>query len=168
MGSSYGERQVKHPLKKAKFGGSKQGIETVEKIESDSQNIYEEIIPGKFEVIVPVVRNGHQHLPLPPVIRERSTTVWGKLQKTDKAAVAPETQKACQDYAQKLSIALNCFGVTKTDFVIDQQGKIWALETDAIPGLSRTGAAGEAAAAAGLSYQQLLNMIKETTWKTTN
>ncbi len=167
-GNTYGDGTVEHPLKKMKFGGSKQGIESVAQIGNDTGNIYEEIIPGKFEVIVSVVRNKDEHLALPPVVRKRSVTTWGELQKTETTAVPEEIKRQCQEYAKKLSEALDCYGVTKTDFVIDSDEHIWALETDAIPGLSRTGGAGEAAISAGITYEKLLNMIKETTWKPIN
>ena len=167
-GVNYGDGRVDNPLKKMKFGGSKQGIETTNQIGSDSENIYEQIIPGEFEVIVSVVRDKDRHVPLLPVLRERSMTVWGEQREADQTAVPEETKQNCQEYAQRLSTSLDCYGVTKTDFVIGAKGQIWALETDAIPGLSRSGGAGEAAKNAGMTYEDLLDMIKETVWKKPN
>lgn len=167
IGNTYGGDSVQHPLKKTVFGGGKQGIQDVTHIAHDGRHIYEEIIPGNLEVAVPVLRSGRDHIPLSPVVRERSTTEWGELRDLENGAVPASTRQLCQDYAQKLSRALDCYGVTKTDFVIDDNGKAWALETDVIPGLRQVNAASEAAKNAGIGYEELLHKIMETVWRPT-
>lgn len=164
-GKQYGIGNVTHPLKKARWGGSKQGITAVRKITNNSQNIYEEIILGEMEVVIGVIRDGNKHHPLTPIVRRRQKG-WGNLQDVPSETVSMLLRSQCQRYAVAISEALDCYGVTKTDFLIDEKENIWAIETDAIPGLSQANAVSRAAGQAGITYKDLLNKIKENPYGT--
>jgi len=61
--------------------------------------------------------------------------------------------------AIKAHQALMLAGYSRTDFILDGQGGIWALETNTLPGLTELSLFPKAAAATGLSYPQLLDRL---------
>lgn len=153
-------------LEKPRFGGSKRGIRPLEEGSVENYNpdvLHEEIIDGELEISIVVLRDHDSHTALPPIIRKRSTNALGELQEVEGDVLDLSIVEYCQNQAVKLSTALDCYGVTKTDFVINRNGEALAIETDAIPGLSRTNAASLAAAKADITYNQLLERIMETT-----
>lgn len=66
-----------------------------------------------------------------------------------------------QDYASQAHRALGCRGVSRSDFIIDEQGKPWILETNTIPGMTSTSLLPDAAQAAGITFPELCTMLIE-------
>jgi D-alanine-D-alanine ligase len=62
-------------------------------------------------------------------------------------------------YALKAHKVLNCDGVSRTDFIIDSNNYIWALETNTIPGMTKTSLLPDAAKAKGYSYLQVCEFL---------
>jgi D-alanine-D-alanine ligase len=58
--------------------------------------------------------------------------------------------------------ALGCWGYSRSDFIIDANGKPWWLEVNTLPGLSRGGNLATMAAAAGIAYEELVSRILAT------
>lgn len=146
-------------IQKPRFGGSKIGIKRVRNIQRslDDTHIYEEAIAGEAEVSVAVLYDGTDYHALDPIERKR-TDVIGELQvATD--IVSKETLQKCQEQAVMISRHIGTRGIVKTDFLIDESGEVWALETDAIPGLSRQNASALAAERSGITYGELMNML---------
>lgn len=56
--------------------------------------------------------------------------------------------------------ALGCSGIARIDLILDQDGP-WVLEANAIPGLTDTSLLPQAAEAAGMSFEQLVERIVE-------
>jgi len=166
MGTQFGE-PVPHVsfLEKPRFGGSKRGIKHANSHNANNnpEILYEEVIEGSYEISIPVLRDKDAHIALSPIVRQRTTSDLGNLEDANDSALKPEILQYCQHQAARLSRALNCYGVTKTDFVINEKGDAFAIETDAIPGLCRTNATSLAANKAGITYDQLLKKIMETT-----
>jgi len=75
-------------------------------------------------------------------------------------AVFPEeiTQKA-QSYGVAAHRALKLRGYSRTDMIVDKDNNIWVLETNTIPGMTPTSLLPQAAAAAGLAFDQLLDRL---------
>lgn len=55
--------------------------------------------------------------------------------------------------------ALMLSGYSRTDFILDPDGAIWALETNTLPGMTDKSLFPKAAAAAGISYPNLLSAL---------
>ncbi|MCP2337946.1 D-alanine--D-alanine ligase family protein [Actinomadura rupiterrae] len=54
---------------------------------------------------------------------------------------------------------LGCRSHSRSDFILDHHGRLWWLETNALPGLSHTGNMATMAAAADLDYDTLITRI---------
>jgi D-alanine-D-alanine ligase len=70
------------------------------------------------------------------------------------------TQKS-QKCAIKAHQALKCRGCSRTDMIINDDGIIYILETNTIPGMTPTSLLPQAAKAAGLNFSQLLDRLIE-------
>ena len=66
-----------------------------------------------------------------------------------------------QDYSIRAHQALGCRGVSRSDFIIDETGKPWILETNTIPGMTATSLLPDAARAAGISFPELCTKLIE-------
>jgi D-alanine-D-alanine ligase len=55
--------------------------------------------------------------------------------------------------------ALGCTGVSRSDFIVDDEGTPWILETNTIPGMTETSLLPDAASKLGISYRQLCHML---------
>ena len=64
-----------------------------------------------------------------------------------------------QTLAIKAHQALGCAGVSRTDFIVDAQGKPWALETNTIPGMTSTSLLPDAAQAKGYSFAMVVKRL---------
>lgn len=64
-----------------------------------------------------------------------------------------------QDMAMRAHRALNLSGYSRTDMLLDQDGRIFCIETNTIPGMTPTSLFPQAAAAAGISFGQLLDRL---------
>lgn len=77
------------------------------------------------------------------------------------APLSEETTKMIQQYAVKAHHALECSGVSRSDFILDAQGTSWILETNTIPGMTGTSLLPDAARAAGISFPDLCTQLIE-------
>ena len=123
----------------------------------------ETIIEGRFEVGVSVLRDKKRILALEPITRLRNQNHFGVLEETEEKLDNNVIEK-CKKYALHFFQVLDCYGVTKTDFLIDESNSIWAIETDAIPGLSMSNATSIAASRSGLSYKNLISKVLTITY----
>lgn len=76
------------------------------------------------------------------------------------ADLGPEQERAVREAALDTYRALGCTGFARIDLILDEQGP-WVLEANAIPGLTDTSLLPQAAEAAGLSFEQLVERILE-------
>lgn len=148
------------------FGGSKMGIKILENTlqKGGENNIFEKFIDGELEISVCVLNAGKNIKVLSPVIRKRkifaSSVIKGK---NGNEGFELEVEKnildTCKSYAKRIHSSLRCNGVTKTDFLLDKKGNVWAIETDAIPGLAKNNATAIAAKKSGIGYKNLIKYI---------
>ena len=66
-----------------------------------------------------------------------------------------------QDLAKKAHKAIGCRGVSRTDFIVDEEGKPWILETNTIPGMTATSLLPDTAGVAGYTFPELCTKLVE-------
>ena len=74
------------------------------------------------------------------------------------AELTPEEERAVTDAALSTYRALGCTSFARIDLILGESGP-WLLEANAIPGLTDTSLLPQAAEAAGLSFEQLVEQI---------
>lgn len=67
--------------------------------------------------------------------------------------------KEVQEYAERIYISLGCHGPLRVDFIYGEDGIPYTLEVNTIPGLSTIGNLPAIAAAEGINYDQLVEII---------
>lgn len=71
----------------------------------------------------------------------------------------PEVNKEMQTMAMKAHKALGCAGMSRTDIFYGDDGKLWVIETNTIPGMTPTSLFPEAAGKAGIPFPEMLDLI---------
>lgn len=79
------------------------------------------------------------------------------------AKLPPETSERIQSLGLKACRALRCRGVARVDFRLHEDGTPYCLEVNTVPGMTETSLVPKAAAAAGMSYEELVRAIVEST-----
>ncbi len=77
------------------------------------------------------------------------------------APLDEEKTKQVMDAAVGAHKALQCSGVSRSDFILDEDGIPWILETNTIPGMTATSLLPDAARAAGISFPELCTKLIE-------
>lgn len=80
------------------------------------------------------------------------------------AELSPEEERAVTEAALGTYRALGCTGFARVDLILGEDGP-WLLEANAIPGLTDTSLLPQAAEAAGLSFEQLVERILDLALK---
>jgi D-alanine-D-alanine ligase len=80
------------------------------------------------------------------------------------AELKPEEERAVTEAALSTYRALGCTGFARIDLILGDDGP-WLLEANAIPGLTDTSLLPQAAEAAGLSFEQLVERILDLALK---
>jgi len=78
------------------------------------------------------------------------------------ARLAPDLAKRVQDLALRTHRVIGCRGCTRVDFRLDRTGSPFVLEINTVPGMTETSLLPKAAAAAGMSYDQLVARIVQS------
>ena len=81
---------------------------------------------------------------------------------TDYLCPAPLTEaetQVVQDAAIKAFRSLRCGGIARADVLLDAEGRPYVLEVNTIPGMTATSLVPKAAAAAGISFEDLCEKI---------
>jgi D-alanine-D-alanine ligase len=121
------------------------------------------------EITVPVLGNSGDVLqPLPPVgiypvvdrwfTHEAKYQVGGSAEEVPPRGWTPAQIAAVQALAVRCHEALVCDGMSRTDMIVTKDGP-HILETNTIPGLTRTSLLPQSAAAAGITFPQLLDRL---------
>jgi D-alanine-D-alanine ligase len=74
------------------------------------------------------------------------------------ARIRPEETERARELAIRAHRALGCRGMSRVDMIVAEDG-IWVLEVNTIPGMTPTSLLPRAAAAAGLTFTQLLDRL---------
>jgi D-alanine-D-alanine ligase len=81
------------------------------------------------------------------------------------APLPPAVAKEVQRLALRTHQAIGCRGCSRVDFRVDPDGKPFVLEINTVPGMTETSLLPKAAAAAGISYDQLVADIVRSALK---
>lgn len=76
------------------------------------------------------------------------------------AELPPALTTQVMDMAAHVHEIVGCRGWSRSDFIIDAQGPVW-LEVNTVPGLTPTSLYPQAAAAAGISYSEMVSLFIE-------
>ncbi len=81
-------------------------------------------------------------------------------------SISEEAQRKAQEIAVKVHNLLGCRAVTRTDMIVDTAENIFVLELNAIPGMTEVSLVPEAAKAASISFEALMEILLEEALKT--
>jgi D-alanine-D-alanine ligase len=76
------------------------------------------------------------------------------------AELPPEMTARAQELALRVYRLLGCHGVARVDLMLEQDSEeLWVLETNVVPGMTETSLLPQAADAAGIGFDELLEQI---------
>jgi D-alanine-D-alanine ligase len=84
----------------------------------------------------------------------------GACQEITPARIGEHLASSVQEAALAAHKALGCNGWSRSDFIINESGPVW-LEVNTVPGLTATSLFPQAAAVAGISYNELITLLVE-------
>ncbi len=129
----------------------------------------EEFIPGREltvsillqdgeETALPVVELRPQH----PFYDYEAKYTEGLTQHIVPAILDPQTTRRVQQAGMTAHRALGCYGFSRVDLRLGEDGVPYVLEANTLPGITPTSNLPAAAAAAGVSFVRLLELMLET------
>ncbi len=133
----------------------------------DSEVMVEEFISGR-EITVGVLGNEElTALPLVEIIPDcrfdffdyEAKYTPGATREVCPAEVSDSIRDKAQDYGLRAHRALQLRGCSRTDMIIREDGEIFLLETNTIPGMTPTSLLPQAAAQIGLDFPALLDRL---------
>lgn len=77
------------------------------------------------------------------------------------APLDEDATELVQDMAKAAHRALECSGVSRSDFIMDESGAFWILETNTLPGMTETSLLPDAGRAAGIEFPELCTRLVE-------
>ena len=132
----------------------------------DTEVVVEKFISGREFTVAVIGNEQPRALPIIEIIAQKgefydfeSKYAAGGSKHICPAELPEEETATIQREAVGAHKALNCEGVSRTDFILDEEGKPWALETNTIPGMTSTSLLPDAARAAGIPFPQLCTML---------
>ncbi len=136
----------------------------VHALDIDEMVIVEVYIEGR-EMTVGIV--GEENLPLPVLEIRASKGIYdyeckytkGMTEYLVPAPIDSKLSDQLQEMALKAHLSLGCEGISRVDFMVDGEGRIYCLEINTIPGMTELSLVPQAAAAMGLSFPQLVEKI---------
>lgn len=135
----------------------------------DPEALVERKIIGK-EITVAVMGSGElaQALPVIEIVPKTRffdyTTKYtpGMADHRIPPSISEGAQKRAQELAVRVHNLLGCRGVTRTDMMVDEDENLFVLELNAIPGMTEVSLVPDAARAAGVSFEELMErLLKE-------
>jgi D-alanine-D-alanine ligase len=133
----------------------------------DSTVLIERFVAG-VEVTVGVLGNEHPiALPSIEIVPEHefydydSKYLPGMSSHIIPARVSEGARAECARLALAAHQALGCRGMSRSDFIVTEDGRAWMLETNTIPGMTPTSLLPDAARAAGIEFPDLCARLVE-------
>jgi len=75
------------------------------------------------------------------------------------ARIGDAANEACQRLAEEAHKALGCWGYSRTDMMVDESGAPWIIETNTLPGMTKTSLFPDAARAVGIDFAELCVLL---------
>lgn len=131
--------------------------------------LVEEFIGGK-ELTVSMMQKDGEVVALPVIHIAPHSGTYDYHSKYTKGAteyICPadldeETTKKVQEISKQAYEVLGCSGVARADVMLDEPGNGYVLEINTVPGMTATSLVPKAAAAAGISFPELCNIILQS------
>lgn len=131
--------------------------------------LVEEFIGGK-ELTVSMMQKDGEVVALPVIHIAPHSGMYDYHSKYTKGAteyICPadldeETTKKVQEISKQAYEVLGCSGVARADVMLDETGSGYVLEINTVPGMTATSLVPKAAAAAGISFPELCNIILQS------
>ena len=131
--------------------------------------LVEEFIGGK-ELTVSMMQKDGEVVALPVIHIAPHSGTYDYHSKYTKGAteyICPadldeETTKKVQEISKQAYEVLGCSGVARADVMLDEEGDGYVLEINTVPGMTATSLVPKAAAAAGISFPELCNIILQS------
>ncbi|MCB9652620.1 MAG: D-alanine--D-alanine ligase [Deltaproteobacteria bacterium] len=89
----------------------------------------------------------------------------GESEEITPARVPDAVSEAVQDCAIRAHRALGCRDMSRSDFLLDAEGRIFMLETNTIPGFTKTSLLPQGAAAVGIDFRALTEILVDNAWR---
>lgn len=154
-------------------GGSSIGVELPDTKEKLADTLHRMLQFGNHVVVekkisgreIQVAVLGDTYLPAVEIIpKGKFFDYVSKYQKDGAVEICPAPitdaeWKQIGEMALKLHRALGLSVYSRTDFILDEEGKAWCLEVNTLPGMTPTSLVPQEAAQAGLSYGELCEKI---------
>jgi D-alanine-D-alanine ligase len=81
------------------------------------------------------------------------------------AELEPRTTERAQELALEVYRLLGCHGFARVDLLLEADtGELWVLETNVVPGMTETSLLPQAADAAGIGFDELIERVLESAW----
>ena len=77
------------------------------------------------------------------------------------APISEEATEQAQGMAVAAHAVLGCRGISRTDIMLDKEGRCWVLETNTLPGMTDTSLIPDAARAVGMSFGDVCEKLIE-------
>lgn len=77
------------------------------------------------------------------------------------APISEEATEQAQGMAVAAHAVLGCKGISRTDIMLDKEGRCWVLETNTLPGMTDTSLIPDAARAVGMSFGDVCEKLIE-------
>lgn len=156
-------------------GGSSIGVELPDTKEKLADALHHMLRFGNHVVVekkisgreIQVAVLGDTYLPAVEIIPKGAYFDYvSKYQKDGAVEICPapitdEEWKQIGEMALKLHRALGLSVYSRTDFILDSEGRAWCLEVNTLPGMTPTSLVPQEAAQVGLSYGELCEKIVE-------
>ena len=85
----------------------------------------------------------------------------GKTEYRCPAPISEEKQREAQEVSLKAYHCLGCHGSARVDLRMNEQGEVFIIEVNTVPGMTETSLVPKAAAQRGISFPQLVEVILE-------
>lgn len=170
------QRVGMHCVVKACFEGSSNGIYMIEDrasleeavksaLDLDGEVLIEQYVAGDEYTVAVVGNKEIESLPVIQIVPASDYYDYeakyapGGSKHLCPAPISEELTSRLQDLAVRAHKALGCSGVSRSDFIVDSQGNAWILETNTIPGMTKTSLLPDAARAKGYTFAELAKRL---------
>ncbi|MBA2341996.1 MAG: D-alanine--D-alanine ligase [Thermoleophilaceae bacterium] len=141
----------------------------------DSKVLLERHVPGR-DLAISVIEGGQgpEALPIVEAVPQdedfydfEARYEIGRTAFVCPAELPPEVTARAQEIAVETYRLLGCYGFARIDLMVDESGELFVLEANPIPGLTETSLLPQAADAAGLGLDRLIERILELAFERT-
>ena len=128
----------------------------------DDRVVYERYVVGR-EFTVGIL--GDEALPVGEIIPEHELFDYeckyqpGMAQEIFPADIPPDLAGRLQEMALEVHGLLRLEQFSRVDFLVDEEGGVWCLEANALPGMTANSLVPKAAKAAGIPFEELCDRI---------